>query len=255
MSHVYSFFLISGFALQMKKLKEVGDLRPYFFLAILLGLIFSCRAINILIVLSIPFLLTDIKTLKNQFQHIFLNRKRLGICIVGFLIGSAPIWIYYYSEAGSLWVYSYPGEHFDFSNPQIINYLFSYKKGFFLYTPIALLSMLGFFVLWKTSPYQFYSLFLFLLVLIYVFSSWWSWWYGGSFSSRVMIDYLVFYAILIGYLMQGLSQRIKRFVIIPVLVVLTLFCQVQIYQYRYELIHYEDTTKKMYWDNFLKIKR
>ena len=80
------------------------------------------------------------------------------------------------------------------------------------------------------------------------------WYYGGSFSSRVYVDYLAVFAIPLALLIQNSTKKFKTawIVVIGALIVL---CQIQSYQYRYYIIHYTDMTKTLYWDNFLKLNK
>lgn len=46
----------------------------------------------------------------------------------------------------------------------------------------------------------------FLLLILYVSSAWWMWYYGGSFGQRVAVDFLCVFAILIAYVFDGLEK-------------------------------------------------
>ncbi len=46
---------------------------------------------------------------------------------------------------------------------------------------------MGLVYLFRRSRFAFAAWCIFSLLLVYVLSSWWSWWYGGSFSSRHVI--------------------------------------------------------------------
>ena len=49
--------------------------------------------------------------------------------------------------------------------------------------------------------------FVYFAVLVYVFSSWWSWDYGCSFGSRPMVEYLVIFAIPIVFFVKLIFQQ------------------------------------------------
>ncbi len=93
----------------------------------------------------------------------------------------------------------------------------------------------------------------FLLLAVYILSAWWSWWYGGSFGSRVCIEYYALIALLVGlaykYLKPGWSRKLYSGLIVCVLLV----CQMQTYQYRYYYIHWEKMDKEHYWRVFMRI--
>jgi heme/copper-type cytochrome/quinol oxidase subunit 3 len=79
------------------------------------------------------------------------------------------------------------------------------------------------------------------------------WYYGGSFSQRVFVDYLAFFAILLAISFMNIPSGWKRNTYLSLTFVLLLFCQFQTYQYRHMVIHWSDMTKEMYWENFWKL--
>jgi hypothetical protein len=156
----------------------------------------------------------------------------------------------YYNQTGALFVYSYEEEGFNFLRPEIFNILFSYKKGLFLYTPLLLIAMFGHVIWFKMQKWQAISSMLFFLSITYFLSSWWNWYYGGSFSSRAYIEYYVFFALPFAIMLQRLSKPYRR-VMLGISMVLVLFCQFQTYQYRYMVIHWDNMDKEKYWEVFL----
>ena len=186
-------------------------------------------------------------------KNYFLRWKILMLSIVIILSICSIQLIIYKWQTGTFFVYSYGKEGFNFGSPQIANFLFSYKKGFFLYTPICLISLFGFASIWK-DKFKVITLFCFLFFVVYTLSSWWMWYYGGSFSSRVMVDFLPFYAILLGLLLQGTSKTFLRGTCFTVFFLLVLLNQIQTLQYRYYVIHWSNMDKESYWDTFLDIE-
>ena len=137
----------------------------------------------------------------------------------------------------------------------MFNFLFSYRKGMFIYTPLLLISLVGLFRLYRASRFQFYSLAAFFIVLVYVFSSWHMWFYGGSFSQRVMIEYYALFSILLALSIHQFSKKIIGNLYIGLIVLLIIFCQIQTYQYRRMQIHWSDMDKTKYWNVFLRIDK
>jgi hypothetical protein len=117
------------------------------------------------------------------------------------------------------------------------------------------LSLTGFYFFWKTDRYIIISLLFFVLLLFYVLSSWWNWWYGGSFSSRVLIDFMPVFMLLLAKAIDGFRNKAVKGIFVGLIVLCVLVNQIQIYQYRYGMIHYEQMDKQKYWDNFLRIDR
>ena len=254
MSHVYSFALISIFIYQFKKLVEEPNTKSIYVLAASLGLIFLIRPANLMILFALPFVAGSKTNFNNTLKYIVTQKLNLVIAVLLFLGLCSIQLIIYKIAAGKFFVDSYPGEKFDFLNPHILDILFSYKKGLFLYTPFLLLCLGGIFILYKNSTWQALSCFIFLLLITYIFSSWHNWWYGGSFSSRVYVDYLPVFAILFAVLIQNISSKTRKF-ILAISVILLLLCQVQIYQYRYNQITWDSMTKERYWDVFLRLDK
>jgi len=253
LSHVFSFSFFTAFIYTAKRYFLSGDLRWLLFLSLTTGMIVLIRPVNGLILFSLPFIAGDYKTLKEDLVLRLTKEpfKMLLIMVTGSLIVFLQLIIYKVST-GNYIVYSYGEEGFDFLHPHLIDILFSYKKGLFLYTPIYLVSLFGLYKLWKDTTFTATSLFLFLFVTTYVFSSWWMWYYGGSFSSRVFVEFLPFFMIPLGILLES---RLRKKLIIPLIVVLTIVCQIQIFQYRYYEIHWSEMTKEKYWNVFLRVDR
>jgi hypothetical protein len=100
--------------------------------------------------------------------------------------------------------YSYGDEGFFFTNPQIINGLFSYRKGWLIYTPLMIFALLGILTLARRKFQQFFiPVLIFTVANIYVVYSWWCWWYGGSFGSRPMIDSYPLMAVALAGMVYG----------------------------------------------------
>ncbi len=255
MSHVYSFAFISAwiyFAISFFKNKTWNHI---YLLAFISAMIYLIRPVNILILLSLPFLSGSVNHLKESLYWLLERPIKFFLAVLIFLSFISIQYFIYKISIGEFFVYSYKDEHFYFFNPQIVNFLFSYKKGLFLYTPFYLFSLLGLFYFWKKSKFLLYGILFFLSIVVYVLSSWWNWYYGGSFSSRVMVDYLPFFIILTGLTYIYLLKRVYRLLFTSLLFVIIILCQIQTYQYRYNQIHWEEMNREKYWDVFLRIDR
>jgi hypothetical protein len=253
MSHVYSFALITMFIYYAKRFFNSLQPKLITVASLILGIIVLIRPINGLIVFALPFLASDFSVFKQGFNKVLSEKMHLMIGVFSFLAILSIQSIFYNLATGSFFVYSYGEEGFDFLNPHLIDILFSYRKGLFVYTPIYLLSLTGLYYLWKSSKFEFYAMISFLFLIVYVLSSWWMWYYGGSFSSRVFVDYIALFMILLAITFHRMQSKYLR----KCLTVSTLFfiilCQIQTYQFRYYIIHWSDMTKEKYWDSYLQI--
>jgi hypothetical protein len=95
----------------------------------------------------------------------------------------------------------------------------------------------------------------FFALITYVFSSWWMWFYGGSFSSRVYVEYLPLFMLILGFAFRDINEQWKKNILGISLFLVIVLCQIQSYQYRYYIIHYSEMTQEKYWDNFLKLEK
>src|ERR1700752_1345765 len=112
---------------------------------------------------------------------------------------------------------------------------------------------LGYICIFKKSRLKTQSIFktsvlLLLPIHLYIVSSWWCWWYGGSFGQRTLID---IYPLLIFPLAELLSRiqefpKVKKqliYVVLTFCLVLNLF---QTAQCKYNIIDYDGMTFKEY---------
>lgn len=255
MSHLYSFTAITWFCLTVRTYFLTDKKKYLVFSALLLGIIFLIRPVNLLVVVAVPFLSGSSDQLVSGIKSAFSTIWFLLLAIAGFLLLVSIQLIIYKISTGSFIVDSYEQWGFNFLDPQISNFLFSYRKGMFLYTPLLFLSLTGFIFLYRSSQFQFYTLSGFLFIIIYVFSSWFMWYYGGSFSQRVMIEFYPFFAILLATAMQELKRKSLKKIFLSLTVLLILVCQIQTYQYRRMQIHWSDMNKEKYWDVFMRIDK
>jgi hypothetical protein len=251
-SHVFSLFAITAFIYFAKLYFKNKKLNHFIYACIFLGLIIIIRQINILIILFIPFLSGSINNLKDGVIILFKNKKSLIIGIIsvfGIFFIQSIIW---YLQTGNFLIYSYQGEGFNFSDPQFFNILFSYKKGLFVYTPILFITMFS--LVWLTYKRKYYLLFTwlsFFVLLTYILSSWWSWFYGCSYGLRAYIDYYTIFFIPFAIMLDKTTIRIRLIVMAISLLTIPINI-VQTYQYKNFILHWINMDKEKYWKVFLK---
>lgn len=252
MSHVYSFAMISAFLYFSKSFfstKKSGFILPAF---IALGFIIIIRPFNALIVLSFPFLAGSFENLKSGVLLLLKNRiLTLTGTLLTFLIVSLQLLIWY-KQSGHFIVYSYTTERFYFDKPNILNVLISYRKGLFIYTPLCFLGLFGFIQMFRQNRFAAISLFLFLFMLVYIMGCWHQWFYGASFGFRPMIDFFSLFTILLLFSMQLFKKIFFKTIFIATCFFLLYVNQVQGYQYRTFILHWDKMSKYKYWKVFLK---
>lgn len=253
MSHLYSFALVSMFLHFGKKWIDSGDKTAAVKAALAFGMIALVRPANVLIGLWLIYEAGGILKLWKAKRELLRSVKHAIVCVILILLPFFLQMLIWKIQTGSWFYNSYGEEAFHFAQPNMIDFLFSYKKGMFVYLPLTFVALFGLIPLWKKDSARALMAALFLFVVIYVLSCWWMWYYGGSFGTRVIIEYLPVFALLLYFLLNGIKLRAVKISVVSLLVVLTLFCQFQTWQYRYFIIHWSEMTKEKYWDAFGKL--
>ena len=168
------------------------------------------------LVILIPVLwgVFDKKSLINKIQVIKKHYYQIFYAIAVGLIVALPQLLYWYTETGHLIYDSYknPGVGLDLASPHILEVLFSFKKGWFIYTPIMIFSIFGFYNLYKKNKGVFTPILIYSAISIYILSSWTEWWYGASYSIRPMITIYPLLAITTGFFIEKIkSLKNKKF--------------------------------------------
>lgn len=196
---------------------------------------------------SMDTLVARIKLFLKKFSHLFV------IGFVAFLV-LLPQLVYWKSVSGQWLFYSYPDEKIQLTKSHIINVLFSYKKGWLLYTPLMCFAIWGFVSLYKKKKEIFFPLFLFFLANAYLISCWDCWWYGGSFAQRPFVESYVFMAFPLASFIDAVSLKRLR-IIVPAGFIALFLIHLNIFQTHQAMngvLHTTLTTKEYYWKVFLK---
>ena len=210
-SHVYSYFLFSAFLYYLcwyeERDAEGGNgMWQTCIFGFLAGLIFMCRNTNILFVLTYVFYgVVNGDTLKARLGTILKPVRAVPIILTG-CVTIFPQLLYWHIATGHWFLYSYGNESFYWSSPQLGNYLFSVRKGLFFWSPVLLLALFGMVIAYKKREKLYTGLMIFFLVIIYISSAWWMWFYGGSFGQRVGVDFMCLFAVFIAVLLQRLEE-------------------------------------------------
>jgi hypothetical protein len=142
------------------------------------------------------------RILRQHMPQLFAAACAAVICLL-------PQLAYWKVTTGSFLFYSYGEETFDFAHPHVLEGLFGFRKGWFVYTPLALLGIIAVPLLLGDDRFRSYPLMLlrFLAPFVYITFSWDPWWYGGGFGSRPMIDTLPLLALPLAMLVRRAHTR------------------------------------------------
>jgi hypothetical protein len=257
MPHAVSFSLISVCLFHFSEWLKTGRKKHVLIFAAVFGLSVLIRPLAITLLL---YFLIDAIVSKGGFNSLLkFIKPQFGIIalsiFVTILIGSLQMMYWKYTTGK--WLYDvYIDEHFIFNSPQIIPFLFSFRKGFFIYSPIFIFAIIGFFRLYKIQRNVFWGLLVIMPLTVYLLSSWWAWSYGISWGLRPMIDY---YPLLSIPLASGFAATLSRKKLISFFAgaLITLFISLnlfQTWQYKNGLIHYDDMTKEAYFKGLFQTK-
>ena len=255
LTHVYNFTLLTGVLYFLRRFYISSHSKWLLISTLLFSIAIISRPTSLLIIVFFPLVIGNWQDIRNFFFQIFKKRQNIiGIILVSIIIGVYPI-IWWYIQTGHLIVYSYGKEGFDFTNPHLLQILFSYEKGWLIYSPAILLSGLGFIYLFTKNRFQFFSVVFGFTFLAFVFSSWWIWTYGASFGQRVFVDYYTIIGLL---LVAGLTYIQSSKIALGFWMVLAIsfisLNQLQTYQFKNGILPTIGATKTSYWNSYFKLK-
>lgn len=260
MSHVFNFALITAFVYFTLRWIEKPGFLYSLILGLLAGLISLIRPTNIIIVLIIPF--WGITSWQDWFNRLLLLVKRFYLVLL-MMFAAVLVWtpqMLYWKEVTGHYLYFSYGDKgkFFFNNPQIINTLFSYRKGWLVYTPVITFAFAGLYFLWRKQRSLFFAIIIFLFINIWVISSWWLWWYGGSLGLRAYIDSYALVALpLAAFISWAWEKRnlLVKSLTVALVLIFSAHNFFMIEQYRVGTIDYISMTKEAYWESFGKLKK
>ena len=247
LQHLYLFALNAIFLYHTIQFVRTKSTKHLVFSAIVLGLTVAIRPTQVLLAVFPTILLL------NEYGIRWAFFKRIWIYPVIGLIWNIPQIAYWWIIGGEPFVPNLHSEDIILSDPNISDFLFSYKKGWLLYSPVFLLSIHGFVVIYKRNKALFWASLIFLPLYIWVMSSWECWWYAQSYGSRVMVDIYPVLAILIGMSISAWKHHVVKTIGYTFLIACSLLSMIQTHQGLKGYLSFENMTKQHYWYIFGQI--
>jgi ABC-type multidrug transport system fused ATPase/permease subunit len=171
------------------------------------------------------------------------------------ILMALPQLIYWKIQTGSYVYYSYGKQRFFFNHPHIWKGLFSYRKGWLLYSPVMILSVFGFIWLKRYNKQLLVPVLAFCLINIYIVFSWWCWWYGGSFGQRALIESYAFLSLPMAACITQLGKNRLILSAILLFALGTVYLNIrQTKQYAEGILHWDSMSKELYWATFNKMQ-
>lgn len=250
MSHAFSFAMVALFLNQAHNIFHDQNRRAIIWTILALTMVVLIRPVNGVVILAVPLIAGSWSGFLQGLRFIFSNVRMLviGMSVFALLVF---IQLLMYKMTVGKWVAdSYAGEHLDLTNVHFYNLLFSWRKGWFIYTPVMIFAVIGIFFL--RSWFERAWAFLFLLVNIWVIASWQLWTYGGSLGMRPMIDSYAVMAIPLAFFLQRTLVKRVWIGVAPLLAFVTVLNLVQHYQFRIGILPYDGMTKERYVKLFFR---
>ncbi|MGI6319634.1 MAG: hypothetical protein ACOXZK_01400 [Bacteroidales bacterium] len=255
-THNISFMLVALLILKTIEFHKVPNLKNGIYIGVSLGLLGLTRMPNLMFGL-IPLLWTtdEYPNIVRKINLFFKEHLKVTIAtLLSFTLIISIQFVYWRLTAGQFFMNSYAnnaGEGLDWLSPYTIPFLFSFKKGWIIYTPLAIIALIGFAKMLKEGKNNILLAVVFVL-FTYIVSCWTTWWYAHSFSQRAMIDIYAIVAIALGYVL--ISKKIIKWVAVPIVlfVILNIF---QTWQMKNYILSGSLMTKKFYFSTFGQTKQ
>jgi len=158
-------------------------------------------------------------SIKNKINILFTKYKYV-LLSMAFAAAIISIQLIYWRNISGHWyVYSYRDQHLYFRSPNFIQYTFSYRTGWLIYTPTLLFAFIGIipFILYGKNKV---AIIAFFLLNYYVVCSWNIWWYGG----RAMIQsYPVLFFCIAELISVALNRKVILWLLMPVALLFVYF--------------------------------
>ena len=253
-SHGFLFGLICIFLYQTERWHDKQSWWCTVAIGLNLGIISLIRPTNALVLFY--FILYNVATwqeLKDKFSLYLQQWPKILVMAISAFAVWVPQMLYWHAITGHFLFYSYTNnERFFWGNPRIFEGLFSFRKGWLIYTPSMVFALIGFVPLYRHHRHDFHGILVFLILNMYVLWCWWCWWFGGCFGQRSMVDCYGMLAIPMAAFVEWMLKRktVLRIVLIVVFAAVSYLSFFHYKQYKHKAIHYEAMTREAYFDSF-----
>jgi len=255
-SHTYSFFLFSLFLFFVERVYRKATLANFVAFGIVGGLIIITRPSNgIWMLFGILFGISSMRDIKERVKFLKLNWQKLFLSLVAFMCVISIQLVYWKFITGSFFIYSYGGEQFNWTKPEVLNVLFSVRKGLFFWAPILLSVFPGLFFVRKIAKEYFIPIIVFFPLNVYVISSWYSWWYGGSFGQRPFAESIPMFAITLCALYDGVKPAWGKRIILLVIILACILSIWLMFKYWLGIIPFDGVTWNILVKTFFTIRK
>ena len=253
MSHVYSFALISMFLYFSYQYIASLSNKSLYLSFLTLGMVILVRPNNGLIIFAVLFWIKNWEHLKQIVTKTVQSKHFYFAILLAMSIAAIQNLVWFYQS--NQWFHqTYKADGFYWTNPQIFKMLFGFDNGFFIYTPLCFVFLLGFIFLYKSHRFAFWSGIIFLSVLVYFFASYWAYTYFDGLGIRVLVDYYALLTIIGAKVADAvLSSKLLSIITSPVIIFLVALNLVYCYQNNRSIILRSGMNFEQWKYTFLKV--
>lgn len=246
-SHAYIFVLYVLVLFTTIKWHE----RPRIIWALLTGYIIGLATMSrpteaIMVLIPLLWQTQSKEAARQKWRLVHDHRTHIIAAAFAGLCGILPQLIYWKLTTGSL-IYDV-GSKWVFLNPYF-RVLIGWEKGWFIYTPATILFVAGLFFV-KRFPFK-NSVIWFCILNIWIVIAWSDWRYGGSYSTRALVQSYPVFAFPLAAITERIGKTKGRFLFYLLacyLVVVNIF---QLYQYNRGILHFNDMNRRYYGSIYL----
>jgi hypothetical protein len=212
-SHIYSFFLIGGLLTLLgsyrdRSARSASPLALYCFsIGAIVGLIALTRVPNIIVgIIPLTFVCEKFYRTRNARAL----RWEVLAGLLGFVLVFSLQMAYWHAVTGRFFLNSYQVGYFNWASPQVLSFLFSIRKGLFVWCPIAIVAVFGSLLLVRADKTFGLAICTVVVLEVYICSCWSQWWFGGGFGSRPFADMMPLLALPLAHALEWMNDRFGR---------------------------------------------
>jgi hypothetical protein len=257
-SHAYSFFLFAAWMHQIPRWYDASAGRwRSVLLGATLGLIALVRVTNVTVVVLLALYgIRSFDDIRVRAGLLKTRSRDLIAMAAGFGIVILPQLLWWHAATGHWLVsgYGVQGEGFHFLRPEVMNVLFSFKKGVFFWCPILMLAVAGLPALKFRQPEWFWPAATFMAINLYVIASWWNWWFGGGFGHRAFVESYAVLALPLSALFAAARSGAQRLTLALLSLLFVAWTQQLAILYYLRMIDYEGLDAQAVYDILWSIR-
>lgn len=254
--HVYLFSLYTIFLWATIKWHQQPGIKTTALLGLMGGLIIMTRPSEMMaMIIPVFWGTTNLKSLRERGLLFIRHFRHVLVALLIIIILAIPQIIYWKIVSGSYIFFPYddPASSLQLSNPKFVYTLFGFRKGWFVYSPMMIFSIVGLFIMFRRKHGYAWPIIVFTLLNIYLVA---------SFSSLISYGWRAFiqsYALLIipmGFFVEYLIKRttIVKTLIFSMLILLTLLQLFKNWQLKIGVIDGSRMTREYFFATFFKLR-